>query len=71
MGEVVELDVITRLDIPVERILRKAGEADLTKVFVLGYCENGELYFASSIADGGDLLWLMEKAKGALLSYCN
>ena len=33
----------------------------------MGYTETGEEYFASSIADGGDVLWLMERMKAALL----
>ena len=47
MGEVVEADIITRLDIPVERVLRKAIEAELSSVVILGYAQDGkwkELY---------------------------
>lgn len=48
--KVVVLDVITRLDIPAERILK------------------GEPYFASGLADGGDILWLIEKCKSLLMN---
>jgi hypothetical protein len=68
MGEVVDLRVATTLDIPCERVLRRATEADLETVIVIGREKDGELYFASSVADGGDVLWLMEHAKKALLS---
>lgn len=68
MGEVVEPSFITRLDIPVERILRKATEANLTTVVVMGYDANGDEYFASSVSDGGEVLWLMEKCKKRLLA---
>ena len=67
MPDVVNLDNITRLDIPVERILAAAQEAGLESVVVIGYCEDGEEYFASSFADGGDVVWLMERAKLKLL----
>lgn len=67
MGEVIEPSFITTLDIPVERILRKATEAEMTTVVVMGWDKSGDLYFASSVADGGDVLWLMEQAKKRLL----
>jgi hypothetical protein len=65
MGEVVELDVVTRLDIPAERVLRQATEDNLESAVVIGY-RDGEFYFASSLADGGDVLWLLELAKRKL-----
>jgi hypothetical protein len=64
---VVILPVITTLPIPVERILAQAMEADLKLCLVIGEREDGSLYFASSEPDGGDLLWLLERAKLALL----
>lgn len=67
MGTVHILAMPTRLDIPAERVLDGAVEAKLDRVVVLGYDQNGEEYFASSIADGGDILWLMERLKLRLL----
>ena len=65
---VIPLGNITRLDVPVERILEAAKTyVDGGGVVVLGWDKFGELYFASSVADGGEVLWLMEKAKKALL----
>jgi hypothetical protein len=64
---VVVLPVVTRLDLPPDRILKGALEADLKRCFVVGWKQDGELYFASSFADGGDVLWLWEKAKALLL----
>ena len=64
---VVTLDCVTSLDAPPERVLQKAIDAEITDAVVIGYGADGELYFASSIADGGSVLWLMEKAKKALL----
>jgi hypothetical protein len=67
MSNVVEPSFITKLDSPTERILRKAQEADLGTVVVIGWDESGEFYFASSVADGGETLWLLEMAKKKLL----
>ncbi len=68
MGKVVNLDVVTRLDLPPSRILRGALDTDLESVVILGYDRDGEEYFASSVADGGAVLWLMERLKAQLLS---
>jgi hypothetical protein len=65
---VVILPVVTRLDVPVERIINAAMEADLESIVIVGYDKDGEQYFASSIADGGTILWLFEKAKKDLLA---
>jgi len=66
MTNVIDLPVITTLDIPSDRLLEKAiGKVD--DVLILGWDEDGELYFASSKGDGGHCLWLMELAKKKLL----
>lgn len=57
---------ITRLDLPPDQVLEKAiGKLD--KVVVIGYESDGTEYFASSCADGGDALWLLERCKKKLL----
>lgn len=66
MSNVVELDVVTRLDIPAEKILRKALDADLAEVVVIGFGPEGEYFFAASKADGADVLWLLELTKHEL-----
>lgn len=67
MSNVIDLPVVTRLDIPAERILNKAVAADLKEVMVIGTNQDGSLYFAASFGDGGNVLWLMEKAKTELM----
>ncbi len=67
MGDVVVLDIPTRLDVPAERVLNAALKADLKSIIIAGYDSDGGEYFASSLADGGDALWLMERFKMALL----
>jgi lipid-binding SYLF domain-containing protein len=66
-SNVVELDVATSLDVPVERILRKAADADLDSAVVIGYDQDGGFYFGCSVADGAETLWLLELAKKRLL----
>lgn len=66
MSNVIDLPVVTTLDIPSNRILEAAIDK-VDAVLILGWDENGELYFASSKADGGHCLWLMELAKKKLL----
>lgn len=67
MGDVVNLNMVTRYDIPAERVLAAAVDAGLQRVVVMGYDADGQEYFASSIADGGTVLWLAERMKLALL----
>lgn len=63
---VIDLPVVTRLDFPPDKILEKA-KGKLEEVVVIGWHHDGELFFASSKADGGNILWLIEKAKAELL----
>ena len=65
--KVVTLNIPTRLDIPVERVHDAARDVNLQSIVIIGYDEDGDFYFASSYADGGDVLWLMEMAKKRLL----
>jgi hypothetical protein len=66
MAKVVFLNCVSRLDLPADRVLEQAI-GNLDKVVLIGYDKEGAEYFASSIADGGTVLWLMEKMKKALL----
>lgn len=59
---------ITKLDLPTDQIIGAAQEAGLRCVVVLGYDADGAEYFASSIADGADVLWLLERLKQQLLT---
>lgn len=69
MGDVVILNTITKLDVPPERILDGAKNAELEHVVVIGFTKGGEYYGASSYADGGDVLWLMELTRDKLLDW--
>ncbi len=67
MSNVVYPHFITKLDVPAERVLQTAIDAGLTDVVLAGYDKDGNEYFASSAADGGDALWLLERCKKRLL----
>lgn len=63
---IIPLNNITRLDVPVKRVLDSAKD-ELDQAVVIGWDKDGELYFVSTIADGGEVNWLLDKAKLALL----
>jgi len=70
-AKIIPLGCVTRLDLPAERIIDALRDLDLEGVVVMGYQKEeagGELYFASSYADGGTVLWLMEQCKRRLLA---
>ena len=66
-GNVVSAPVITTLNLDPAQVLAAAAEHGLEAVVVIGRGADGE-YFASSVADGGDVLWMLERAKKALLA---
>ena len=68
MSNVIPLGNITRLEIPTERVLEQAKGHCTDGVVVLGFDDDGTLYFASSIPDGGAVIWLLDQAKLELLT---
>lgn len=66
MGKVVTLGCITRLDIPADRVLEEAI-GKMEGVIIAGYDKEGNEYFASTYADGGEVVWLIERMKKKLL----
>lgn len=58
---------VTRLDIPADRVL-ECNLGLFESVVLIGYDKEGHEYFVSSIADGGDVLWLIERLKARLIS---
>ena len=67
MSNVITLDVITKLDIPADRVIKAVQDLDIQDIVVLGYLESGEFYFASNLADGGSVMLLLETAKKRLM----
>jgi hypothetical protein len=66
MSNVINIGCITRLNTPVDKVLEDAKD-QLDHVVLLGYAKDGSEYFASTLADGGDVLWLLERCKQQLL----
>ena len=64
---VVIADIVTSHDLPPMRVLAAAAERGLVSVIVVGYDKDGDEYFASSLSDGGDALWLLSRAQTKLL----
>lgn len=57
---------VTKHDLPPDRLLDSAlGRLD--NLVIMGWDKEGELYFASSMADGGNVLWLMRLCERKLL----
>lgn len=67
MSKIIQFTGITKLDLPADRILEQA-EGKLEGVVIMGYTTEGEEYFASSYADGGNVLWLAERLKTMLIN---
>lgn len=67
MGDVVDLDTQTCLDIPVDKVMTAASAQNLVEVVVVGWREDGELMLAASAGSGGTSLWLLERAKQRLM----
>lgn len=63
---VINLGCVTRLNLPVDRVL-DAAKDNMDGCVIMGWDKEGELYFASTYADGGTVLWLMEQCKKNLL----
>ncbi len=65
MGEVIEGDFITTLDIPVPRVIKGLDEIkdEVERIIVIGYYPNGEYFFASSTGDGPLICWDLEQIR--------
>jgi len=66
-NNVIDFTGVTKLDLCPDRVLEK-GKGILEGVVTMGYTKEGDIYFASSYADGGTVLWLMEMCKKMLLN---
>ena len=62
------LDVLTKMDIPPERIVQGLGEFAFDSIVVVGSLKDGSEFFSSNLADGGTVLWHLERAKFKLLA---
>ena len=67
MGEVVQLNIPTKVDLSSDKILDGAKEHNLSVVLVVGELPDGKLYVAGSSADVPLSGWLLDQAKAMML----
>jgi hypothetical protein len=67
MTNIIDLDVVTQLDIDPDKVLN-AALGKLDQVVIIGCNQDDDIYFASSTGDIGQVLLLMECAKKELMS---
>ena len=67
MGEVIDLNITTLVDLPVDDVLDGAREAGLCNVFVVGEDMNGNLYIAATSSDNGFNGWMLDHAKAHVM----
>jgi len=65
-NKVIPFTGVTTLDLPPDRVL-EAVLGKLEGVVVMGFDKDDQEYFASSYADGGTVLWLVERLKMQVL----
>jgi hypothetical protein len=66
MSEVVQFRGVTRLDLDPDRVLENT-KGQLKQFVIIGYDTDDEFFFSSTMADGGDVMWMLEVAKLKLL----
>jgi len=62
MGEVVGFRGYTRLDLDPDTVLENT-KGQLKHFVIVGYDKDDEFFFSSTMADGGDVMWMLELAK--------
>lgn len=67
MGKVIPFNGVTKLDLDPNITLENL-KGKFEGFVIMGYTPDGEEYFASTYADGGTTLWLIERCKRALLN---
>lgn len=67
VDNVVQLDVATLNDIPVDDVLEAAKSEKLSQVIILGSRDDGSTYYASSTSDIAEMLLQIEIFKRQIL----
>jgi hypothetical protein len=65
-AKIIPFTGITKLDLPPDRMLEN-NIGLLAGVVIMGWDHEGNEVFASSYADGGTVLWLLERCKMKLM----
>lgn len=61
-AQIIKWSGLTKLDIPVERVLNGALDRELQSAVVVGFTQEGDLHFASSVASGAEAIFLLQRA---------
>lgn len=67
MSKIIPFTGITRLDLDADMVLEN-NKGKFEGVVLMGWDKDGEEIFASTYADGGTVLWLLERMKLRLLT---
>lgn len=65
-NKLISLNKTTTDDMDPDQVLASAYK-QLQDVVIAGYDKEGNFYFASSVADGGTVMWLIEHLKASLM----
>jgi hypothetical protein len=66
MGELIQFRGVTKLNLDPD-ITLEGTKGKLKDFVIMGYDKEGEIFFSSTMADGGDVLWLLERFKAMLM----
>lgn len=67
MAKVIPLGMVTRLDMPPDQVLRDAM-GKFEGIVLVGFNHKGNVIAATSYADGGAVMWLLEACKMKLMT---
>lgn len=70
MSNIIQFRGITKLDLDPDITLDNC-KGKLDRFILMGYDKDGEYFFSSTMGDGGDVLWLMEKMKAQLMEMAD
>jgi hypothetical protein len=66
VAKIIEFTGITKLDLSPDKVLEN-NKGEFEGLVLMGWNTDGEEVFASTYADGGTVLWLLERMKLRLL----
>ncbi|MBC6444615.1 MAG: hypothetical protein GDA50_04175 [Alphaproteobacteria bacterium GM202ARS2] len=66
-AKIIQLPVDPGFSHDAKVVLERALKSDINAVVILGWCEDGCEYMATSIASGPEVLWLTERMKQRLM----
>jgi hypothetical protein len=61
-ADIIMSPAVTSLNLNPDLVLNQATKDGLTDVIIIGYDNDGDEYFKSSISDGGTALWLLQRS---------